>query len=70
MICMCICRHQMRELTSKNDNSIGFVDSYIVFKATQAVWTTSHETEVYTNLMRFFVNQKEKQKILFPYNFE
>jgi len=60
----------MRELRNKNDNSIGFVDSYIVFKAPQAVWTPSHEIEVYINLMRFFVNQKEKQKILFPYNFE
>jgi hypothetical protein len=34
------------------------------------VWTADHETEVCTNLMRFFVNQKEKQKILFPFNFE
>lgn len=60
----------MRELRMRNDNSIGFVDPYIVFKAPQAVWTTAHETEVTTNLMRFFVNQKEKQKILFPFNFE
>ena len=60
----------MRELRMRNDNSIGFVDPYIVLKAPQAVWTTSHETEVCTNLMRFFVNQKEKQKILFPFNFE
>ena len=67
---MYICRHQMRELRMRNDNSIGFVDPYIVFKAPQAVWTASHETEVYTNFMRFFVNQKEKQKILFPFNFE
>ena len=51
----------MRELRSKNDNSIGFVDPYIVFKALQVVWTASHETEVCTNLMRFFVNQKEKK---------
>jgi len=36
----------MRELRSKNNNSIGFVDSYIVFKAPQAVWTASHEIEV------------------------
>ena len=50
----------MRELRSKNDNSIGFVDPYIVL---------SHETEVCTNLMTFFVNKK-KQKILFPYDFE
>ena len=56
----------MRELRMRNDNSIGFVDPYIVFKAPQAVWTASHETDVCTNLMRFFVNQKEKQKILFP----
>ena len=54
----------MRELRIRNDNSIGFVDSYIIFKAPQAMWTASHETEVCTNLMRFFVNQKEKQKIL------
>ena len=60
----------MRDLKIINDNSIGFVDPYIVFKAPQAVWTASHEIEVYTNLMRFFVNQKEKQKILFPFNFE
>jgi len=60
----------MRELRIRNDNSIGLVDPYIVFKAPQAVWTASHETEVCTNLMRFFVNQKEKQKILFPFNFE
>ena len=50
----------MRELRMRNDNSIGFVDPYIVFKAPQAVWTAAHETEVCTNLMRFFVNQKEK----------
>jgi len=60
----------MRGLRIKNDNSIGFVDPYIVFKAPQVVWTASYKTEVCTNLMRFFVNQKEKQKILFPYNFE
>jgi hypothetical protein len=60
----------MRELRIRNDNSIGFVDHYIVFKAPHAVWTAAHETEVCTNLMRFFVNQKEKQKILFPFNFE
>ena len=34
---MYICRHQMRELRSKNDNSIGFIDPYIIFKAPQAV---------------------------------
>jgi len=60
----------MRELRSKNDNSFGFVDPYILFKAPHAVWIASHETEVCTNLMRFFVNQKEKQKILFSYIFE
>jgi len=60
----------MRELRIRNNNSIGFIDPYIVFKAPQAVCTASHEKEVYTNLMRFFVNQKEKQKILFPFNFE
>ena len=36
----------MRELKSKNDNSIGSVGPYIIFKAPQAVWTASHETEV------------------------
>jgi len=60
----------MRELKIRNNNSIWFVDPYIVFKAPQAVWTVYHETEVCTNLMRFFVNQKEKQKILFSFNFE
>jgi len=60
----------LRFALSKNDNSIRFVDTYIVFKAPQAVWTPSYETEVYTNLMRLFVNQKEKQKIVFSYNFE
>jgi len=60
----------MRELRIRNDNSIGFADPYIVFKAPHAVWTTSHETKVCTNIMRFFVNQKEKQKIVFPFNFE
>jgi len=33
----------MRELRSKNNNSIGFVDPYIVFKAPQTVWTASYE---------------------------
>jgi len=28
----------------KNNNSIRFVDPYIVFKAPQAVWTASHES--------------------------
>ena len=60
----------MRELRMSNDNSIGFIDPYIVFKAPQAGWTAAHDTEICTNLMRFFVNQKEKQKILFPFNFE
>ena len=51
----------MRELRIRNDNSIGFVDPYIVFKAPQALWTAAHETEVYTNIIRFFVNQKENK---------
>jgi len=53
----------MRELRSKNDNSIEFVDPYIVFKALEVVWTTSYETEVCTKLMRFFVIQKKKNTI-------
>jgi len=56
----------MRELRRKNDHSIGFIDLDIVFKAPQAVWKTSYETEVYTNLMRFFMNQKEKTKNTLP----
>jgi hypothetical protein len=63
---MYICRHQIRELIIKNDNSIGFVNPYIVFKGPQAVWTTSYETQVCTNLMTFFMNQKEKQKNILP----
>jgi hypothetical protein len=50
----------MRELRIRNDNSIGLVDPYIVFKAPHAVWAASHEIEVCTNLIGFFVNQKEK----------
>ena len=56
----------MRELKSKNDNSIGFVDPYIVLKAPQVVWTPSYEIEVCTNFIRFFVNQKENKKYSFP----
>ena len=56
----------MRELRIRNDNSIGFVDPYIVFKAPQAVWTASHETEVCTNLMRFFVTKKKNKKYSSP----
>jgi hypothetical protein len=58
----------MTELRSKNDNTLGFVDPYIVFKQPNlsATWIN----DICTNLMRFFVNQKDKKGILFPYNFK
>jgi len=58
----------MTELRSKNDNTLGFVDPYIVFKEPNpsATWIN----EMCMNLTRFFVNQEYKKRILFPYNFK
>jgi len=58
----------MTELRSKNDNTLGFVDPYVVFKGPNpsATWIN----DMCMNLMRFFVDQKDKIRILFPYNFK
>ena len=54
----------MTELRSKNDNTLGFVDPYVVFKEPNpsATWIN----DMYTNLMRFFVNQKDKKEYSSP----
>jgi len=54
----------MTELRSKNNNTLGFVDPYIVFKEPNpsATWIN----DMCTNLMRFFVNQKGKKEYSFP----
>jgi hypothetical protein len=57
----------MTELISKNDNTIGFVDPYVIFKEPNP--SSTWINDMCTNLMRFFMNQKYKRRILFPYNF-
>jgi hypothetical protein len=58
----------MTDLRSKNDNTLGFVDPYVVFKEPNPSVTWIND--MCTNLMRFFMNQKDKKRILFPYNFK
>ena len=59
----------MTERKKKTCNKVGFVDPYVVFKdlvTPKPNW--KHESE--SNLMKFLVKQRDKQDILFPYNFE
>jgi hypothetical protein len=55
----------MTERKKKGCNEVGFVDPNIVFKDPV---TPKPESE--SNLMKFLVNQRQKQDILFPYNFK
>jgi len=58
----------MRELRSRNDNIVGFVDPYVIFKDPNPTATLMND--MCMNLMRFLVNQQEKRTILFLYNFK
>jgi len=58
----------MTELRSRNDNTAEFVDPYIVFKDPNSLATWIND--MCTNLMRFFMKQKDKRRILFPYNYK
>jgi len=58
----------MRELRKRNDNNIGFVDPYVVYKHPNPPHDYKPERE--KNLMMFLVNQRNKKDILFPYNFK
>jgi hypothetical protein len=58
----------MTQLRDRYDNAVGFVDLYIVFKDPNP--STTWSNDLCKNLMRFFVNQKDIQRIVFPYNFK
>ena len=59
----------MSELQRIQDTSVGFIDTYIVFK-TNIIVKEHWVSEAQMNIMRFFVKQYDKTTILFPYNFE
>nr|ACS88374.1 transposon protein [Coix lacryma-jobi] len=65
----CFCLNMMRQLRRKNDKEIGFIDPYIVFKHPSSTPSDAWKTQTERNLRRFFVNQRDKRYILFPYNF-
>jgi hypothetical protein len=59
----------MTKRKKKGCNEVGFVDPNIVFKdpvTPKPNWKAESES----NLMKFLVNQRHKQDILFPYNFK
>jgi hypothetical protein len=59
----------MTERKKKGCNEVGFVDPNIVFKdpvTPKPNWKSKSES----NLMKFLVNQRHKQDILFSYNFK
>lgn len=55
-------------MRKRGEHGVGFVDPYIIYKNPNPTETTAADNE--TNLMRAFVKQKEKRRLLFPYNFE
>jgi hypothetical protein len=64
-----MCRHMMRELRLKQDDRIGFIDPYVVYKDTKTKDPFNLKIkEMEKNLRRFFYNQGYKELILFPYN--
>jgi hypothetical protein len=64
-----MCRHMMRELKLKQDDRIGFIDAYVVYKDTKTKDPFNLKIkEMEKNLRRFFYNQSYKELILFHYN--
>jgi hypothetical protein len=64
-----MCKHMMIELRLKQDDRIGFIDSYVVYKDTKTKDPFNLKIkEIDKNLRRFFYNQRHKELILFPYN--
>jgi hypothetical protein len=64
-----MCRHMMRELRLKQDDRIGFIDPYVMYKDTKTKDLFNMKIkEMEKNLWRFFYNQRHKELILFPYN--
>jgi hypothetical protein len=62
-------RHMMRELRLKQDDRIGFIDPYVVYKDTKTKDPFNLKIkEMEKNLWTFFYNQRHKELILFPYN--
>lgn len=64
-----MCRHMMREFRLKQDDEIGFIDPYVVYKDTKTDDLFNlRPKEIEKNLCKFFYNQRHKDLILFPYN--
>jgi transcriptional regulator NrdR family protein len=56
-------------LRLKQDDRIGFIDLYVVYKDTKTKDPFNLKIkEIEKNLRRLFYNQKHKELILFPYN--
>jgi len=63
------CRHMMRELRLKQDDRIGFIDPYVLYKDTKTDNPFNlRPKEMEKNLRRSVYNQRHKDLILFPYN--
>jgi hypothetical protein len=57
-----MCRHIMRELKLKQDDLIGFIDPYVVYKDTKTKDPFNLKIkEMEKNLQRFFYNQRHKE---------
>jgi hypothetical protein len=64
-----MCRHMMRELRLKQDDWIGFIDPYVMYKDTKTKDPFNLKIkEMEKNLRRLFYNQRHKELILFPHN--
>jgi hypothetical protein len=64
-----MCRHMMRELRLKQDDRIGFIDPYVVYKDIKTKDPFNLKIKkMEKNFWRFFYNQRRKELILFPYN--
>jgi hypothetical protein len=64
-----MCRHMMRELRLKQDDRIGFIDPYVMYKDTKTKDPFNLKIkEMEKNFRGFFYNQRHKELILFPYN--
>ena len=57
----------MVELRKRNDNNVGFVEPYVVYKYPQP--PRDYKPEQEKNILIFLVNQHNKD-MLFPYNFK
>lgn len=59
----------MKRLKNKGDNTVGFIDPYIIFDDPVTPYE-NWRRQAEKNLMRFLVNQRDKTTIIFPYNFK